>query len=136
MIIEFDKDKHCTIYKELVYNPEDRLAIKNFAKKFNKNIVGAAIKVHQKLESSPNASIYNLTASTNNKIEMKSGVKDAHSVVLKIRVQQSFRKFFHFYETNTLGNEEFCLSKNWKGQFNKILKIYIYEVNNHDYSKA
>jgi hypothetical protein len=135
MVIEFDKNKDCIAYKDLVENPEDRTAIKNFAKKFDKNLIGASVKLYQKLKSSPNATIYNQTTSTNNKIELKSGVKDKDFLVLKLRIQNSYRKFFYFYETS-LEEEEFCLKKNWVGQFDNILKVYVYEVNNHDYSKA
>jgi hypothetical protein len=136
MEIIFDKDKYCQVYKELVENPDNRASIKNFSKKYDYNIVGAAIRLHKKLICSDNASVYNLTATSNNKIELKSGVPDKEPVVLKVRIQDSYRKFFYFCEKNTQGIEEFGLTKNWCGQFNKILKIHVYEVNKHEYSKT
>jgi hypothetical protein len=135
MEVNYDKNKICDAYKELVENPHDRTSIKKFSKKFDRQIAPAAIKVHQRLISAPNASLFNLGASTNNKIELKSGLENKEPVILKVRIQGSYRKFFYFYELNSKGEEEFSLKKNWQGQFDKVLKILVYDVNKHDYSK-
>ncbi|MBA9072599.1 hypothetical protein GGR22_000725 [Flavobacterium gossypii] len=134
MEISFGKSKECDAFKELMDNPTDRKAIKNFNRSYNQTILKASIKIYQKLKNSDNAFIYNLTASGGNKIEKASGVKDKNPVVLKVRIQDSYRKFFNFYETNTAGVEDFCTINNWCGQFDKVCKIHVFEVNKHDYS--
>lgn len=135
MDIEFDKNKNCTAYKNLVENIDDRIALKNFTKVFNKNIVDCSIRTYQKLKNAPNASFYNTVSSANNKIEILTGSKNKDNLILKVRLQGDYRKFFHFYEIRD-NNEKICITENWKGQFNEVSKIYIYEVNKHDYSKV
>jgi len=136
MKIEFDKNKLCKAYKELVENPENRSSHKAFARAFNNSLAKAAIKLHKKLTNAQNAYVYNLITSSDNRIGLKEGVKHHEPLVLKVRIQDSYRKFFYFCENNSQGKEEFGLKKNWGGQFENILKIYVYEVNKHDYSKA
>ncbi len=136
MEITYDKNKCCKAYQALVENPDNRQSIKKFSKEFNNRIVGAAIKIHKKIKNAENAYVYNLTATHNNKIELKSGVSKKEPVVLKVRVQDSYRKFFYFCEKNSEGEEFFELTRNWRGQFKEILKIHVYEVNKHDYSKS
>lgn len=136
MKVEFEDNKVCRLYEQLVENPEDRLVQKAFAKKFDKNITGAAIKLHQKIKSAANATVYNLTAGAKNKLELVSGIKAGNPVILKVRIQDSYRKLFYFYETNTQGVKDFCLTRDWTGQFQTISEIYVHDVNNHDYSKA
>lgn len=136
MEIEFSSCKTCDAFKQLMANPTERKAIKNFNKFFNQAILKASIKVYQKLKSSENAHIYNSTTSGNNKIELVSGIKKKEPVVLKVRIQDSYRKFFNFYQSDTSGSKDFCTVQNWQGQFNDVSNIYVLEVNKHDYSKV
>jgi hypothetical protein len=134
MEILFGSSKECGAFEELMTNPADRIAIKKFTKHYNQEILKASIKVYQKLKSSDSALIYNQTTSGNNKIEKATGVKDKNPVILKVRVQGDYRKFFNFYETNTSGNEDLSITKDWIGQFNKVCKIYVFDINKHDYT--
>jgi len=136
MEITFDQNKHCEAYQELVENPENRESIKKFSKIFDRNIAKAAIKVHNKMKIAPNAHVYNITASINNRIELKSGIPHKDPVVLKIRIQDSYRKFFYFCDCSSQDEPVFNLTKDWCGQFKNISKVHVYEVNKHDYSKA
>ncbi|WP_281979922.1 hypothetical protein [Tenacibaculum mesophilum] len=135
MEIEYKETKGCSVYKNLMSNPTDRKAIKKFNKEFNQTILGASIKTHQKLESSSNAFVFNQVSSKNNKIEVLSGVKKKAPAVLKVRIQGSYRKFFHFYQTSTF-DSEFCIVENWVGQFKDVSRIHVFEINKHDYSKV
>lgn len=59
------------------------------------------------------------------------GVKDKEALVLKVRVDRSYRKFFN-HLIDELGSLR--LKKDWKGDFNSITAIFVTDVNNHDYS--
>ena len=135
MEIHFKDNKNCTVCKELVENPTDRKARKKFAKKFGDTTIKPLIKVYQKIKSSENAFIYNKASSKDNTIQLVSSVKDRDPVSLKVRIQDSYRKFFYFYAPSD-EETEFSLKKDWHGQFDEITRIYVYEFNKHDYSKA
>lgn len=135
MVIDFENNKDCNCYKDLVLNPTSRLSIKNFGKRFDSRLASAAVKVHNKLLSASNASIYNLTVGHDNKIKLKAGTSDKDSLILKVRVQDAYRKFFNFYVSDSTGVETFCLTKDWTGQFDQIFKIYVHDVNKHEYKK-
>ncbi|NHQ68874.1 hypothetical protein, partial [Elizabethkingia miricola] len=134
MTLNFASNKKCNAFENLVKFPENRAAIREFNKHFNSGLIKPSIKIFQKFKSSENAYIYNMAAGTNNKIELKSGVRDNDPSVLKVRLQDSYRKFFYFFCDDNCN--EFSLKKDWVGQFNQIKHIHIYEINNHDYSKA
>lgn len=131
MEVLYGESKDCKAFKEFVENAESRQALKKFRKSFESHIAKAAVKLHKKILHSENAKVYNLTATHNNKIEKKTNVPDKEPVVLKVRIQDSYRKFFYFYD-----GFEFGLTKDWTGQFENVDKIHVYEVNKHDYSKA
>lgn len=134
MEIEFSKDKSCSAFEELMNNPEDRKSLKKFNKLFDSTIMKASINVYQKLKSSKSALIYNQTTSNKNRIELVTGKGKKETLVLKVRINSDYRKFFYFYQTDTLGNEEFCTKEQWIGQFDDVCKIYVFSVNKHDYS--
>lgn len=134
MEISFSKSKNCDAFKELMDDPTNRQSQKKFSKNYNETILKASVKIYQKLKSSPNALAYNQISPGNNKIEKASGVKKKNPVVLKVRIQSDYRKFFNFYETNTIsGEEHFCKIENWSG-FDKVCKIHVFDVNKHDYT--
>lgn len=136
MEITFDQNKHCEAYQEFVENPESRASVKKFSRIFDAKITSAALKIHNKMKIADNAHVYNLTASHNNKIELLSGVPHKDPVVLKIKIQDSYRKFFYFCDNSSQDEPAFSLTKDWCGQFKNIFKIHVYEVNKHDYSKV
>lgn len=135
MILDFDSnDKKCKAFEKFVNAPEDRNARKEFTRYFNQNLLKPAVKIYQKFKISENAHVYNIVASGNNKIELLTGVRDNDPSVLKVRIQDSYRKFFHFFCNETCDN--LSLKKDWTGQFNQVKYIRVYEINNHDYSRA
>lgn len=130
MEVAFSDNKNCNAFQGLMSNPTDRQAIKGFCKFYNKELLKPSIKVYQRLVSSENGLIYNQTTTGHNRIELVSGRKDKQSLVLKVRIQGDYRKFFNFYQNDT----NFCTVEEWEGQFNGIRKIYVLDVNKHDYS--
>jgi hypothetical protein len=130
MNITFDKNKECSCYGCLMNNETDRIAIKRFKKYFNENILKAALKVHKKLKIADNACIYNATVSDDNKIRKKQGRANKESLVLKVRIQDAYRKFFYFI----VCQEEQCLEEDWKGQFAEVKNIHVFEINKHNYN--
>ncbi|MGL4363959.1 MAG: hypothetical protein ACRCSB_01995 [Bacteroidales bacterium] len=132
MNIQFcSNDKKCQAFFAYVNNPSDRSALKVFRKCFNKDIAHPANKLYQRLSSAKNAEIYNRLYGGNNKIEKYAGVSINSPTVLKVRLTQAYRKFFYFYAANN----EYSLMKDWSS-FKDVESIYIYEINNHDYSRA
>ena len=134
MKLNFSKNKDCLAIENIIKNSTDRSFVKNFNKRYNANLLKSTIKICKKLTLAENAYAYNMVSSADNKIELLSGVKKNEPTVLKLRVQDGYRKFFHFFCKNS--EENFSLHKDWVGQFNDVSNIYIYEMNNHDYSKA
>jgi hypothetical protein len=129
MNITFDeKNNDCHYYQNLINNETDRVAMKNFTKHFGGAILKSVLKIHQKLKSSQNALIYNQTSSGDNKIEKLQGTEKKEPLVLKVRIQSEYRKFFHYLE-----NEKACLTEEWAGQFSKVENIHVFQVNKHDY---
>jgi hypothetical protein len=134
MKLNFSNNKDCLVIENISKNSTNRSFIKDFNKRYNANLLKPTIKICKKLTLAENAYTYNLMSSANNKIELLSGIKKNEPTVLKIRVQDGYRKFFHFFCKNS--DEDFSLHKDWVGQFIDVSSIYIYEMNNHDYSKA
>lgn len=134
MKLNFSDSKDCRAIENISINSTDRSFIKDFNKRYNANLLKPTIKICKRLVLAENAYAYNMVSSANNKIELLSGVKKNEPTVLKLRIQDGYRKFFHFFCKD---NEvEFSLHKDWEGQFIDVSNIYIYEMNNHDYSKA
>lgn len=134
MKLNFSNSKDCQAIENINKNSTDRNFIKEFNRRYNANLLQATIKVCKRLSSAENAHIYNVTIAGKNKIELLSGVKNNEPTVLKLKIQDGYRKFFYFFcKDNEL---DFSLHKDWVGQFNQVSSIYIYEMNNHDYSKA
>ena len=134
MDISFSKSKNCDAFKELMDDPTNRKAQKSFSRNYNESILKASVKIYQKLKSSSSALAYNQMNTENNKIQKAAGVKKKDPIVLKVRIQSDYRKFFNFYETCAMsGEENFCTTENWTG-FDKVLKIHVFDVNKHDYT--
>jgi hypothetical protein len=132
MNITFDDTKECTCYRDLVNNDTDRTTIKNFAKLFGKSIITAVLKTHQKLIAASNAQVYNSMVSVDNRIEKCNGVPKKNYLILKVRIQGAYRKFFFYVET-LVPEKSYCISEKRKGQFDKVKDIHVFAINKHDY---
>ncbi|WP_313090341.1 hypothetical protein [Chryseobacterium flavum] len=134
MTLNFDNNKNCKAIENISKDSTDRTFVKEFSKRYNANLLKQTVKICKRLTLAENAHAYNMIASADNKIELLSGVKNNEPTVLKIRVQDGYRKLFHFFCKDQCS--EFSLYKDWIGQFTDIDHIYIYEMNKHNYSKA
>jgi hypothetical protein len=131
MNIVFENNKECSCYKDLVNNATDRGAIKRFTKHFGASVISAVLKTHNKLKLADNAHVYNSIASVNNKIEKLNGQRENDPLVLKIRIQDAYRKLFYFIINPSEAQK--CCEKNWTGQFAEITDIHVFKINKHDY---
>lgn len=130
MTITFKNTKENKVYRDFVENNTDRNRARAFNKMFPSTIADEAVKLHKRLRAYPTAEEYNRDfGRTDNAIEIKKGCKNNEPLILKTRITQSFRLFFHHH----LGDTEFLLTKHWCGNFREIEKIYIIEANNHKY---
>ena len=129
MTITFENNKECNCYENLVNNETDRAALKRFKKYFNQELLSAALKTHKKLLNADNAEIYNNTSTIDNKIQLKQGIAEKDALILKVRIQRDYRKFFYY-----IVNEICCLKNKWNGQFKDIRAIHVFEINKHDYN--
>jgi uncharacterized membrane protein YkoI len=131
MYITFEhNDKYCNCYQELIKDETNRDVIKRFKKIFNENVLKAALKLHKKLKIADNAAIYNATVSADNRIEKKQGQKKKEPLVLKVRIQDAYRKFFYYI----CFEEDRCTEDKWTGQFIEVKKIHVFEINKHNYN--
>ncbi len=134
MDIEYCNSKEVKCYRDYVLHPDDRAASRAFSKLFGANLMEPAKKLHDRLTSFVSAGAYNAVfGTTDNRIEIKQGCANKEPLVLKVRVGRGPRKFFN-HITDEIGN--FLLTKDWVGDFNSIVKIYVIAVNNHDYNKV
>jgi len=132
MEIIFKPCSTCSSYEYLVNNENDRIAIKRFSKEFNLSLVKAALNTHSKLLSAQNALIFNQTTTSDNRIELKGGCSKKDPLIFKTRVQKAYRKFFYYVIETEM--KEFCLTKDWTGQFKEIKSIYVFDINKHNYN--
>jgi hypothetical protein len=132
MEISYGQSNSCSCYENLVNNETDRDAIKKFTKFFNRNILTAVLKTHKRLKAAPNALIYNSTVSEDNRIRLKIGSRDNDPQIMKVRIQSEYRKFFYFVICDN-GQADYCLTKDWQGQFDEVVSIHVFEVNHHVY---
>ncbi len=133
MTIEYKgNDKTVKCYKDFVENPSDRTALRLFKKTFG-CLDCSAKKLHDRLVSFATAGAYNAVyGSTKNRIEIKHGCADKDPLVLKVRIDDSYRKFFH----NLLDETNVLLKKNWGGDFNTVDRIFVIAINKHEYDKV
>ena len=127
-----DSSKAVRCYRDYVQSSADRTAARAFRKRFGEALMSAAVKLHERLLKYPDAGTYNaIYGSTDNRIEIKRAVKEREALVLKVRVDRSYRKFFnHMIEDSN----NVLLKKDSQGDFNAIKVIFVTDVNNHDYS--
>lgn len=94
--------------------------------------MSAAGKLHDRLLKFDSAASYNaMYGASDNRIELKREVREKSPLVLKVRVDRSYRKFFN-QVVNAAG--DVLLRKEWTGDFNSVTVILVTDVNNHDYS--
>ncbi len=132
MDIRYDGgSKSVVCYRDYVQAPDDRIAARAFRKRFGENLMSPAIKLHERFLKYPSAGSYNaMYGSTDNRIEIKRAVRDRDALVLKVRVDRSYRKFFNHLHDGAVR----LLRKDWKGDFDAITVIFVTDVNNHDYN--
>lgn len=131
MNIRFKSTKACKSYQEFVEDPTDRAKRRTFGKIFG-GIEDESVKLHKRLLSFADAGAFNkVYGGTANRIELKRNEKNAHPLILKIRVTGSWRKFFYSIVTE---DGDFLLVKDWTGNFDAVNSIYVIDVNNHDYN--
>jgi hypothetical protein len=133
MNITFKDEKICNYYRDLVDSGGGRQETKRFSKHFGNQITSAVLRLHQRLKSAENAGCYNNIAGKDNKIEKLDGQKKNDPLILKVRIQDAYRKFFYYMTTN--GNGLKCAEGEWTGQFNRVEDIHVFEINKHNYNK-
>ncbi|MDR1091236.1 MAG: hypothetical protein LBL79_09190 [Prevotella sp.] len=131
MVITYNDKKACDCYKDLMKNPTDRACIRNFSKTFTQNIIKSAIQLHERLTAFETALDYNkVYGQTDNRIELLSGTGKKENLVLKVRINRDYRKFFYFLYNE---DKEPLITELWTGQFNEVKFIHVFEINKHDY---
>lgn len=134
MEIEYCDTKDVECYRNFVLAPDNRVAVRAFRKRFGAELESAAKKLHDKLLRSSNAKAYNDTyGSGDNGIELKAGVKGKEPLVLKTRINVSYRKFFN-HVARPDGN--LTLAKEWDGDFSSIETLRVIAVNKHNYKEV
>lgn len=134
MEIEYNKSKAVECYRNFVSSPADRDARKNFSKTFGKELMKPALKIHERLSQCGSACEYNkIYGKTKNGIELVAGCQGKNPVILKVRINDSYRKFFNHVVDSTCG--ELLLTEKWCGNFEAIKTIKVADINNHDYKK-
>jgi lysyl-tRNA synthetase class I len=134
MKITFEDDKKCNCYRDLVNSEGGRQEIKRFSKHFDNQLISAVLRLHQRLKSAENAECYNSIAGMDNRINKVAGQKKNDPLILKVRIQSAYRKFFH-YMTACDGCLKECIEDGWTGQFNLVKNIHVFKINKHDYDE-
>lgn len=112
-------------------NPTDRKIQRKFRQFFN-GIDHEALKLHIRIKASPNAKHYNTICTGKNCIQKAEGTADNHPLILKVRINGSYRKFFNYICDIERG--DLLLTKDWAGEFEAITDIHVIDINKHDYS--
>lgn len=136
MNITYADTKEVVAYRDFVCTPTCRDAQRAFRKYFPPSIEKAAVKLHRRLSVEfANAGAYNrVYGRTDNRIELIEGQRDKEDLILKTRVNDSYRKFFNAFMTED--NSGVLAVGAWQGQFDIITDIHVVDVNNHDYKRA
>lgn len=130
MKLNYGPSKAAKCYRDFVQNPENRKAVRAFEKMFGKPLLAPAKKLHDRLIQYESAGDYNKTyGSTDNRIELMKGVSEREPLILKVRIGMRFRKFFY----HQLDEAIFLFKKDWVGDFNSVISLYVFEINNHNY---
>ena len=133
MEIVYDQSsKEVDCYCRFVLDPNNRMAMRAFNKRFGKELMTPAKKMHDRLTQCLSAENYNaLYGTSENRIELKKGgVGKMDPLILKVRVSGSVRKFFN-HIINDKGN--LLLKKDWDGNFRSVERIFVIAVNKHNY---
>lgn len=146
MEIIFDKSKECSAYSRFINNPEDRQSERKFKKYFSQIKLSTALRIHKNLIDAETAKRYNdIFGQTDNRIELQTGIKDSDNLILKNRITDSYRKFYHPILPCECDKQSECTDceklgftsvKEWQGDFSSIQRIFIFDINNHDYKQA
>ena len=129
MNITFGKDKKMQVYEAFVNSPSDRKSIKDFCKCYPKEIMERVLKRHKSFKQATNAYEYNkIYGSTKNRIETLKGQSDKDNIILKVRITESYRKFF-----NAIVNNRYLKCSEWSN-FDCVDSICVFNVTHHDYN--
>lgn len=136
MNITYTDTKEIVAYRDFVCTPTCRDAQRAFRKYFPPSIEKAAVKLHRRLSVEfANAGAYNrVYGRTENRIELIEGQRDKEDLILKTRVNDSYRKFFNAFMTEE--NPGVLAVGAWQGQFDIVTDIHVVDVNNHDYKRV
>ena len=133
MDITYCNDKDVACYRDYVLHPDDRKASRAFAKRFGKELMAPAERLHERLKTCVSAGEYNVKfGQTKNCIEKMQGCRDGDPLVLKVRVSLKVRKFFY----HMLAGSDPLLMRDWQGDFGSVTAIHVVAVNHHEYSKV
>jgi len=121
------RSKEMKALEGYISNPQDNKAKRKFERYFNE-VDSSIIKLHQKLLASENALVYNQIYSANNRIEIKRSSADKAPLILKLRVSNSYRKFFH-----SINDGELLITKDWDNQFDQVKDLLVVDLNKHNY---
>ena len=129
MKIRYSNDKAVQIWQRFVENQADRAARRMFDKHFGATLAKRAIVLHEMLEQASNAHSFNAGQSANTKLEVMRGRRDNEHIVLKVRVNDAWRKFFNIIQSNgdALSNAM------WQGNYAEVNSLEVIDVNKHNY---
>ena len=77
-------------------------------------------------------SIYNQQHGGSNRIELKQGQRDNDPVVLKVRVNNAWRKFFNIEMSDA---DTALTMREWHGQLNQVDTLCVIDINKHKYNE-
>lgn len=131
MVIQYSNDKNVQIWRNFVENYDDRSALKQFRRHFGMQLERHALKLHRSLCTIPNAHLFNLQQGCDNKLEILQGRKSNTPLVLKVRINQAWRKC-----CNALPSPDATpiTNANWDGNYQQVQSLYVIDINNHNYN--
>lgn len=134
MNITYSDKKDIIAYRDFVCNATDRNAQRRFRRYYPAEIEKAAVKLHNRLHSYSSVAAYNAVyGRSDNRIELLLGVGENERLIVKTRINDSYRKFFHIIAIK----EDFTMliKRDWGGTLDETMTdLYVIEVNNHDYN--
>ena len=131
MNITHSNDKDVKCFMAFVEDPTNVKKMRAFCRRFETAWAKEAVQLHNRLVASTDADHCNrLYGQPKNCIEIKQGTRDNDPKIFKVCIGLGPRKFFHQVK-NDEGN--FLLTKEWTGEYHKIIHLYVKAVNTYDY---
>lgn len=132
MELHYSNDKAVQIWQRFVENPLDMSAQRNFVKHYGAPLVQQATKLHKRLRDATTVSAYNQQHGGKNRIELKQGQRANDPVVLKVRVNEAWRKYFNIEKQRL---DSVLTMGEWQGQLNQVDTLCVIGVNKHKYNE-